>query len=130
MSATARGGRRAKTLTCGFDLARFSILIQASSRSFDLAFSLRREERKKQIHKKMKPSEQPAADVRRPLVNREGKPSGRLLVFLSPELLCAIIKELLVHLHEELQGVVDEAVDGPGNTANTFASTGTRPPIC
>lgn len=28
------------TLTCGFDLARFSILIQASSRSFDLAFSL------------------------------------------------------------------------------------------
>lgn len=47
------------------------------------------------------------------------KQSGRLLVFLSPELLCAVIKELLVHLHEELQGVVDEAVDGPGNTPNT-----------
>ena len=42
-------GRKGKTdvsqrphtlLTCGFDLARFSILIQASSRSFDFAFSL------------------------------------------------------------------------------------------
>lgn len=39
-----------------------------------------------------------------------------LLVFLSPELLCAIIKELLIHLHEKLQSVVDEAVDGPANT--------------
>lgn len=39
-----------------------------------------------------------------------------LLVFLSPELLCAIIKELLIHLHEKLQSVVDEAVDGPVNT--------------
>lgn len=53
------------------------------------------------------------------------KKSRRLLVFLSPELLCAIIKELLVHLHEELQSVVDEAVDGPGNTQNTFTSTST-----
>jgi len=29
-----------RLLTCGFDFARFSILIQASSRSFDFAFSL------------------------------------------------------------------------------------------
>lgn len=55
-----------------------------------------------------------------PLANKERKQSGRLLIFLGSKLLCAIIKELLVHLHEELQGVVDEAVDGPGNTANTF----------
>ena len=36
-----------------------------------------------------------------------------LLVFLGPELLRAVVKELLIHLHEELQSVVDEAVDGP-----------------
>lgn len=33
-------GKSVPRLTCGFDLARFSIFIQASSRSFDLAFSL------------------------------------------------------------------------------------------
>ena len=27
-------------------------------------------------------------------------------------LLCALVKQLLVHLHEELEGVVDEAMDG------------------
>lgn len=41
ISATGRGRSRAKSFTCGFDLARFSILTQASSRSFDFAFSLR-----------------------------------------------------------------------------------------
>lgn len=40
MTAIDSGPSHAKTLTCGFDLARFSILIQASSRSFDFAFSL------------------------------------------------------------------------------------------
>lgn len=45
-----------------------------------------------------------------------------LLVFLGPELLCAIIKELLIHLHEKLQSVVDEAVDGPVDT-HTEGST-------
>lgn len=46
-----------------------------------------------------------------------------LLVFLSPELLCAIIKELLIHLHEKLQSVVDEAVDGPANTHTRHTDT-------
>lgn len=41
---------------------------------------------------------------------------ARLLVFLSPELLCAVIKQLLIHLHEKFQSVVDEAVDGPAHT--------------
>lgn len=35
------------------------------------------------------------------------------LILLCPELLCAVIKELLVHLHEQLQGIVDQAMDGP-----------------
>lgn len=38
-----------------------------------------------------------------------------LLVFLSSKLLCAIVKELLIHLHEKLQSVVDETMDGPVN---------------
>lgn len=75
-------------------------------------------------------SEAKTADVSRPLMNLTGKESGRLLVFLSPELLCAIIKELLVHLHEKLQSVVDEPVDGPGNTKNTFTTNCTLHPVC
>lgn len=43
----------------------------------------------------------------------------RPLVFLSPELLCAVIKQLLIHLHEKLQSVVDEAVDGPAHKTRT-----------
>ena len=38
-----------------------------------------------------------------------------LLVFLSPELLCAVIKQLLIHLHEKLQSIVDEAMDSPAH---------------
>lgn len=49
----------------------------------------------------------------------DGQRERRLLVFLSPELLCAVIKQLLIHLHEKLQSVVDEAVDGPARTAGT-----------
>ena len=29
------------------------------------------------------------------------------------ELLCAVIKQLLVHLHVKLQSIVNEAMDGP-----------------
>ena len=36
-----------------------------------------------------------------------------LLLFLSLVLLRAVIKQLLVHLHEEFQGVVDQTVDRP-----------------
>ena len=36
-----------------------------------------------------------------------------LLLFLGLVLLRAVIKQLLVHLHEELQGVVDQTVDRP-----------------
>ena len=35
------------------------------------------------------------------------------LLFLSLVLLGAVIKQLLVHLHEELQGVVDQPMDCP-----------------
>lgn len=34
-------------------------------------------------------------------------------MFLGLVLLRAVVKQLLVHLHEELQGVVDQAVDRP-----------------
>lgn len=36
-----------------------------------------------------------------------------VLLFLGLVLLRAVVKQLLVHLHEELQGVVDQAVDRP-----------------
>lgn len=36
-----------------------------------------------------------------------------LLALLCPELLGAVVKQLLVHFHEELQSVVDQAMDGP-----------------
>lgn len=42
-----------------------------------------------------------------------GRRERRLLVFLSPELLRAVVKQLLIHLHEKLQSIVDEAMDGP-----------------
>lgn len=45
-----------------------------------------------------------------------GRRERHLLVFLSPELLCAVIKQLLIHLHEKLQSIVDEAMDGPTHT--------------
>lgn len=38
-----------------------------------------------------------------------------LLAFFCPELLGAVIKELLVHLHEEFECVVDEPMDGPAH---------------
>ena len=36
-----------------------------------------------------------------------------LLIFFSSELLCAVIKELLVHLHEKFQRIVNQAMYGP-----------------
>lgn len=36
-----------------------------------------------------------------------------LLAFLCPELLGTVIKELLVHLHEQFQCIVDQAMDRP-----------------
>lgn len=35
------------------------------------------------------------------------------LVLLGSELLRAVVKQLLVHLHEELQCVIDQTVNGP-----------------
>lgn len=35
------------------------------------------------------------------------------LLFLCLVLLCAVIKQLLVHLHKQLQGVVDQSMDCP-----------------
>lgn len=86
-------------LTCGFDLARFSIFIQASSRSFSLAFSLEAKAvfSSGTIHH-MTPQLCLCLDS---------------LVLLGSELLCAVVKQLLVHLHEELQCVIDQTVNGP-----------------
>lgn len=83
ISATGRGRSRAKLFTCGFDLARFSILIQASSRSFDFAFSLQRGggETKSSV---VTTSEHPAADVSRPLVNWERKEKPAPTCFSQP----------------------------------------------
>ena len=39
-------------------------------------------------------------------------------------LLVALVKQLLVHLHEDLEGIVDETVDGP--TAHTHTGGGVR----
>ena len=36
-----------------------------------------------------------------------------LLALLRPELLGAVVKQLLVHFHEQLQSVVDKPVDCP-----------------
>lgn len=36
-----------------------------------------------------------------------------LLLFVGLVLLCTVIKKLLVHLHEQLQGIVDQTVDSP-----------------
>lgn len=35
------------------------------------------------------------------------------LLFLCLVLLCAVIKQLLIHLHKEFQGIVDQAMDCP-----------------
>jgi len=44
-----------------------------------------------------------------------------LLAFLRPELLRAVVKQLLVHLHEELQRVVDQPVDRPAPTQRALS---------
>lgn len=41
------------------------------------------------------------------------------LLLLGLVLLCTIIKQLLVHLHEELQGIVDESMDCPATQGKT-----------
>lgn len=38
-----------------------------------------------------------------------------LLAFFCPELLGAVIEQLLVHLHEEFQSIVDQTMDGPAD---------------
>lgn len=88
-------------LTCGFDLARLSIFIQASSLSFSLAFSLEAEA-------SVFSSRMNSSHVKPRLCLRLNS-----LVLLGSELLCAVVKQLLVHLHEELQCVIDQAVNGP-----------------
>lgn len=35
------------------------------------------------------------------------------LLFLCLVLLCAVIKQLLIHLHKQLQGIVDQSMDCP-----------------
>lgn len=42
-----------------------------------------------------------------------------LLLFLGLELLRAVVKQLLVHLHEELESVVDQTMDGPEEQKHT-----------
>lgn len=37
-----------------------------------------------------------------------------VLVFLCSELLCAVIEEFLIHLHEQFQSIVDQTMDCPG----------------
>lgn len=46
-----------------------------------------------------------------------------LLLFLGLVLLRAVIKQLLVHLHEELEGVVDQAMDSPKNSEHVVTAT-------
>ena len=41
--------------------------------------------------------------------------SCHLLAFLCPELLGAVVEQLLVHLHEEFQSIVDQPVDRPAH---------------
>ena len=47
---------------------------------------------------------------------REVEGQEAILVFICPELLGAVVKQFLVHLHEELQSVVYEPMDGPEGT--------------
>lgn len=35
------------------------------------------------------------------------------LLLLCLVLLCAVIKQLLIHLHKQLQGIIDESMDCP-----------------
>jgi hypothetical protein len=44
---------------------------------------------------------------------RERKRERHSLLLLCLVLLCAVIKQLLIHFHKQLQGIVDQSMDCP-----------------